>query len=266
MHHFFSAHRMIPVGIATVVALLAADIGLRVFTPGKREAQQSTMAAVHKADVRAAGVLRVSTASGAIADSVEKNTRRHAVLRRVDESAASTYLASMLPQVDSSIRRWPDERIRRPLRVALSRGPGVDGYRDAYAAAVSWAVTRWNGAALPVQFEFRGADTAGADIIVSWVPVLDSGRTGKADVTWDQRQYIRRAAITLATHTPDGRLLTAPEMTALALHELGHTIGLAHSTDEKDALFPMTRSADLTARDRATARLLYELPPGSLRN
>jgi hypothetical protein len=266
MRHLFSANRLIPAGVLAVLALLGADMTLRVVAL-RRESRQSTMAAVHaKSDGKAAALaLRVSTTHGMIADSLDKDSRRAETLRRLQESAGATYLAAMLPQVDSAIRRWPDDRTRRPLRVALARR-AVAGFSEDFAGSVQWAANRWNAAHIPVQLDFRGSDTAGADIIVSWVPSLDSGRTGKADVTWDQRQYIRRAAITLATHAPDGRELTRPEMTALALHELGHALGLAHSDESRDALYPMTRSADLSERDRATARLLYELAPGTLRN
>jgi hypothetical protein len=270
MRTLLSACWLIPAGIGMLLVALTAGVVLRVATADEgRASRRATMSGALARDAkRARGAgFRVTAASARLApDSGEKNTRRGELLRRIDSLAATTYLAAMLPQVDSAIRRWSDDRIRRPLRVALASGAGVPGYRPEYATAVAWSLARWNGAQLPVQFEFRGLDTARADIVVGWATSLDSGRTGKADVTWDQRQYIRRAAVTLATHAPDGRLLTAPEMTALALHELGHALGLAHSGETKDALYPMTRAADLTARDRATARLLYDLPPGSLRN
>ena len=267
MRNLFSANRLIPGGIGAVLAALAAGLVLRAATSDTgRASRRSTMGALDARRADKPG-LRVATLSGKLfSDSLEKSTRKGDVLRRIEAAAGSTYLASMLPQVDSAIRRWPDERVRRPLRVAILPAARVDDYRDEFAWAVSWSVTRWNGAVLPVMLDFRGRDTTRADIVVSWAPALDSGRTGKADVTWDQRQHIRRAAITLATHAPDGRMLTPAEMTALALHELGHAIGLAHSSEAKDALYPMTRAADLTARDRATARLLYDLPAGSLRN
>ncbi len=190
--------------------------------------------------------------------------KREDVLRRLNEEGQNTYLPAMLAQVDSAIRRWPDERFGRPIHVAIARHD-APGFTNQFAGAIPYAIAQWNGIQLPIRLDFTGGDTTGADVTIGWVAVLDSGRTGKADVTWDQRQYIRRVAIALATHTPDGRELTTAEMTALAIHELGHAIGLAHSADPRDALYPMTRSEELSARDRATARLLYALPTGSLR-
>ena len=69
----------------------------------------------------------------------------------------------------------------------------------------------------------------------------------------------------LATHTPEGQLLDGRRMAALALHEFGHAMGLGHSPSREDALFPVTHASDLSDRDRRTARLLYELPAGSIR-
>lgn len=266
MRHFLAASRLVPAGVSAVLATVLVGFGLRAATTGAgREPRQSTMGAVHRDAGRVAAALRTSTLGGALDDSSERDARRDEVLRRVDMAGASTYMPAMLAQVDSAIRRWPDDRVRRPLRIALANGPAVKGFRAEYVTSVSWSVNRWNDVRLPVQLEFRGGDTTRADIVVHWTTLLDSGRTGKADITWDQRQHIRRARVTLATHTPDGRSLTATEMTALALHEIGHALGLAHSGEAKDALYPMTRAADLTLRDRATARLLYELPAGSLR-
>lgn len=267
MRHFVTVRRrLIPVGTVAVLIMILAGFGLRAATSDEgRAPRHATMGALHRDAGRVAAALRVSTSGGMLADSGESSARREELLRRVAAAGAGTYLGPMLAQVDSAIRRWPDERARRPLRVAVANGAGVAGHRAEFVASVSRAVARWNDVALPVRLDYRGADTSRADIVVRWATALDSGRTGKADVTWDQRQHIRRARVTLATHTPDGRTLTPAEMSALALHELGHALGLAHSGEAKDALYPMTRAAELTPRDRATARLLYELPAGSLR-
>ena len=72
--------------------------------------------------------------------------------------------------------------------------------------------------------------------------------------------------LVLATHAPHGEPLPQRVMVTLALHELGHALGLGHSSDRADALFPTSAATELTPRDRRTATLLYDLPTGSLKN
>jgi hypothetical protein len=117
---------------------------------------------------------------------------------------------------------------------------------------------------IPVFLE-TGADSASADIVVVWARQLDSSRTGRTDLTWDRRGWVHRALIVLATHTPDGRPLDTQRVSALALHEIGHAIGLNHSPRRDDVLHPIAYASELSERDRRTARLLYELPTGSIR-
>lgn len=188
---------------------------------------------------------------------------RAAVLLRIEREGADTYLPAMLVAEDSVLHRWGEDRAARPVRVAVLREM-APGFREVFFANVGWAITRWNAVGLPIYLE-QVADTAGADIVVTWADRLDSNRAGRADVAWRHRGPIMHVHITLGTHTPDGRQVLPSQMVALALHELGHALGLGHSPVAADALHPETSALDLTARDRRTAVLLYSIPPGSLR-
>jgi len=254
--------RLVPVLLALVVGAVGADIVRRV---AARPAAASS-ATTPPAGATAGGEVarRVDGPVRVTHDSTADAARRVAVRERIRREGAGTYLAEMLAETDSMIRRWPEGRERRGLRLAVLRAGAVDNFREAFVSNVSWAVMRWNGAMLPVQLE-SGADSASADVVLTWVARLDGNRTGRADLTWDQRGHIVHAQVFLATHTPDGTQLDARQMTALALHELGHALGLGHSPAREDALHPVTRAIELTERDRRTARLLYSLPPGSLR-
>ena len=54
-------------------------------------------------------------------------------------------------------------------------------------------------------------------------------------------------------------------LASIALHEVGHLLGLDHTRDQNNIMTSRVRVRDLSAADRATARLLYSLPPGSVR-
>jgi hypothetical protein len=189
---------------------------------------------------------------------------RAAALARIERDGAGTYLPAMLADNDSVLHRWADDRARGPVRVAVLGDDAVPGFRELFGANVAWAIGRWNGVGLPVWLE-QSPDSSGADIVVSWADRLDSNRTGRTELTWQRRGPIVKVHVTLATHLPDGRQVQPTQMVALALHELGHAIGLGHSPVKSDALYPETSATDPTSRDRNTAILLYSLPPGSLR-
>ncbi len=244
------------------VALLALGaVGADLVRRGLHQARRPAPAAGRAASPQA-GRDTVASAHGASAPADSMAPARSRIRARIAEEADFTYIAGTLLETDSTIRRWPDERLSRPLAVCVIR-ERVDGFKDDFVTNLNYALGRWNGV-LPLGLS-TGADSASADVVVTWTAQLDSGKTGRTDLTWDRRGIIRHAFVTLATHDPHGRLLDAQRMSALALHEIGHALGLGHSPVREDALYPIATALELTERDRRTARLLYELPPGNIR-
>jgi hypothetical protein len=257
----------IPVLALLLVGLVLGDVARR--TLGRRETRSRPAAAAPAS--RAGSAPATGAARGAsrtLAADVAHTVRldsatRAAVLRRIDLEGPATYLPAMLSAGDSALHRWPDDHAGRPIRIGVVR-EAIPGFREVFVANLGWAISRWNGVGLPIFLE-QSSDTAGADIVVSWVDRLDSNRAGRADLTWETSGRLVHVHVTLALHTPDGRPVLPPQMVALALHELGHALGLGHSPVAADALYPKTSATELTARDRRTVALLYSIPPGSFK-
>ena len=63
----------------------------------------------------------------------------------------------------------------------------------------------------------------------------------------------------------DGRLADLHDLYRVVLHEMGHALGLRHSPDTGDIMYPRLGKSGpqaLSARDRETLRLLYSRPSG----
>lgn len=172
-------------------------------------------------------------------------------------AAHGTYIARILLDRDSTLDRWPD-RVASPIHVWVEPAsqPGfADGVREAFG--------EWVAVGLPLRFMFVD-QASDAEITVRWTEHLQR-KTGNTVWRVDNRGWMRSGDVLLATHMGTGQPLDAQSLRAIALHEVGHLIGLSHSDDERDIMAPLVRVTALSAADRATARLLYTLPAGHLR-
>ena len=209
----------------------------------------------------------LATAKASRNDSDATDSIRRADTRAVIASRSTgTFIPDILRLSDSTLQRWPDRRAT-PLRVYVSDdGPRGEGHvRDDYLQAVREAFTIWEGVEIPIRFAFV-TDSALADITVSWVtdfhgdPVL-----GRTKVVRDSRFWIIRSDVQLATMRRDASGQLDPTVVrALAIHEIGHGIGLDHAVDTTVIMAPKIRARAITIADKATAQLLYSVPPGSV--
>ena len=183
--------------------------------------------------------------------------------QRLDRQQRHTYLDSLLVESDSLIRRWPDASMA-PLRVFIVEAPEVPGWTRRQVAFVQRAEVGWTEL-LPALRLARASSIETADIVVRWQSQFDFERTGQTDIRFFPDGTIQGAVIHLALNTYQGVPLSDEGLQAVAFHELGHALGLPHSADLRDIMFPDTRVVKPSGRDRATLVLLYELSPGSLR-
>jgi len=230
---------------------------------GPSDTRSATVGLADPATARAAEAAAPSPTPPASSTPTLDRLARLAARQQLSRAAGNTYLDSLIISTDSVIRRWPD-RNGQPLRVAVIEG-GPASYEPRMAGYLLQALERWEASGAGVRFT-TVTDTLNADILVRWIDHFDFDRAGQTDLTWDQAGRVRKAAILLAIRTNTGIVLPDPALLTVAVHEAGHALGLPHSPDTNDVMFPATQTGVLSERDRRTAQILYQLPPGPVRD
>ena len=175
---------------------------------------------------------------------------------------AATYIDDVIAGGGARLKRWGD-RTAAPVRVWIAPGEGVPGWRPAFTASVRDAFAAWASVGLPVRFTFVAAPDD-AEVRVTWADRLAGRRAGETHWRADDAGWLRDARLVFAIWASDGTPADAASVRRIALHEIGHALGLEHSPDPDDVMAEWVRAGALSGRDRATAQLLYTLRPGAV--
>jgi hypothetical protein len=184
--------------------------------------------------------------------------------RRIEVGSPGTYIADMLADRDSLLTRWP-ERTMEPVRVWIQRSATFPDWTPELFRVARTAFDEWGEVGIPLRFTFT-VDSTRADVRVSFADrITDGNRLGMTMHRHDQDGWIVGADVVIATHDTGGVALALPLIAGTARHEVGHALGLAHSRDRATIMYPESQTMSITGPDRATLKLLYTLPPGSLK-
>ncbi len=183
--------------------------------------------------------------------------------RRLAAGEAGTYIGALLLARDSILTRWPDRRAT-PLRVWVGDGGVHDGWNATYPSLVRAAFEEWAASGIPVRFTFV-RDSTGADVRVRFVQQFSQGISGRTIWSRDSTWWLVGGEIELALSHPAGGNVNPAQLRAIALHEIGHLLGLDHVDDPTHIMAPRVRVRSLSDSDVATVRLLYSVPAGSAR-
>ncbi|MSR36288.1 MAG: matrixin family metalloprotease [Gemmatimonadetes bacterium] len=187
-------------------------------------------------------------------------------LEERDACRDSAYLCRGLDWTDGMARvfRWKEDTRLIRIIVPLPEGDPTRA-REAQQAAMR-GVRAWDRHPFPILVEDKPRPGSPADITVVWWAAPPGNLLGQTSTRWIQeggRATLEVVGFRLALTSPiNGRELPARQIELTAAHEMGHGLGLPHSDEQRDVMYPSNTALTLSARDYKAMQALYRLPNG----
>lgn len=182
------------------------------------------------------------------------------VARLLTDARGVTYMDAILAARDGNVARWVERR-SDPVSVWIQPTTTLKDFWPDFRDRTRDAFYTWAASGVPMRFLFID-DSSNAEVHVVWVDRFDDSAAGKTFWARDRNWWIVGADIQIALHRPTGEPYDQQMIRTIALHEVGHLIGLDHSPNPDDIMAPKVHVTALSAADLRTAALIYKLPPG----
>jgi predicted Zn-dependent protease len=249
-----------------LVALLGGFVAIGAVHSADARRHRREVVMAQEIRVTAADSARGVTRKELVPAGQEQATPPDELRRRVGNLAPGTYISDILAEQDSVLYRWP-ERLSNAVRVYVQPTSTIADWNPQYPEVARTVFDEWSVAGFPLRFTFV-YDSTNVDVTIHWVdrfPPEAGQRIGETERVHTSAALISTARVTIANHDSAGRALSPTTVAGVVRHEIGHALGLNHANDPTSVMFRESATAVIGPSDRATLRLLYLVPSGSLR-
>ena len=249
-----------------LAALAVFVVGSSVRDSRARAWRHAATAVAQDTTMVSAGLVQGSVRRELIPAGKRQDTPPEDLRRQVRNLAPGTYVNDVLAEQDSALYRWP-ERLSDALRVYVEPSSSIVGFDPRYPQMARDVFAEWSEAGFPLRFTFI-YDSSSADLTIRWRERFDPDdgqRIGVTERVQTSAFLIAKAHVLVANHDSAGRPMSATVVGGILRHEIGHALGLNHANDPTSVMYRQSATSTIGNSDRATLRLLYLVPAGSLK-
>ena len=174
------------------------------------------------------------------------------------------YLCAPLEQrSETQLRRWRDHQGTIVVHVPLPPDEDPTVARDLQRAAAQ-GIRAWHNQPFPILADLRGDRSP--HFSVTWSQGMGGSQIGLARTRWSHATGLTVESIELSTRYPGQPYDPAQshQIRLTAAHEMGHALGLGHSDNRRDVMYPTNTATSMSAQDFRSIEVLYETPDGTV--